>query len=404
MENDDRSGAFTLEAGMVQFFGPEETAELVALAEVKRLGLDDENEFQESNTDSNRKLAYIEVIDKLSPIENADSIELAEVSGWKCVVTKGQFKEGDVGVFFEIDAILPDGPHWAEFMRPRGFRVKTVKLRGQVSQGLMIPVASFADRDLEIYSCVEDKESVRGTDLTKTLGVSKYEIPVNNSGGNNLKCGRSKGNFPGFLHKTDEIRVQNLAKALEKHKGKMFYWSEKYDGSSFTAYLNRASEGGRFGVCSRNLELDVESGGGDFCALAASLDIEGKLRSLGRNLAIQGEMIGPGIQGNKYKLAEKQLHIFNVFDIDNDQYLDIDDAKNLVESLGLTFVYTSEPFELNHTVDELVEMAKGRSALNENTHREGIVLRPVVEEYCGILKGRLSFKSINPNFLLKYDA
>ena len=118
-----------------------------------------------------RKLASIQKITALRPIENADKIEVATVLGWQVVVQKGQFKEGDFCVYIEIDSILPDKPDF-EFMRERKFRVKTIKLRGQVSQGICFPISILlkaTDKDLILRE---------GDDMTELLGVRKYDPQI----------------------------------------------------------------------------------------------------------------------------------------------------------------------------------------------------------------------------------
>jgi hypothetical protein len=170
--------------------------------------------------------------------------------------------------------------------------------------------------------------------------------------------------------------------------------------SSMTVYLNNNT----FGVCSRNLELK-ETDGNAYWKVARELDLESKLKLYGYNLGLQGELIGMGCQGNKYKLSGLTLKLFNIFDIDKRQYLCYDEFIKVAKLLGLeTVPIISEDFLLPKTVDELVEFSKGKSLLNKDIHREGIVLRPLVEEYEEELYGRLSFKAINPNFLLKYDS
>lgn len=336
-----------------------------------------------------RKLASIQRILKIEPIENADSLEVATVLGWHVVVKKGEFTEGDLVVYVETDSILPDRPEF-EFMRPRGFKVKTIKLRGQVSQGIVFPLSILGD------SWIDLEEDM---DVTVSLGITKYEPPIPAE-----LSGVAKGNFPSFIPKTDETRVQCLQKLLDKYEGQQFYITEKLDGSSATFYINN----GIFGVCSRNIDL-LESEGNTFWKVARELEIERKLKTLGCNIALQGELIGEGIQGNKYGIKGHTVRFFNVFDIDKYEYYSLDKFAFTVDSLGLTCVpFVDFDFALSNSIDELVEMSIGKSTLNPKIQREGIVLRPVVET-CDIAaghafgsNGRVSFKVINPQFLLKY--
>jgi RNA ligase (TIGR02306 family) len=214
--------------------------------------------------------------------------------------------------------------------------------------------------------------------------------------------GRVKGSFPGFLPKTDETRVQLLEKVLQRYRGREFFVTEKLDGTSFTAFVRQ----GEFGVCSRNMLLDTTDEASIMVRLAKRLALEEKLRAFGAasgfDAAVQGEVLGPGVQGNKYALKEVSLRVFNVFDVSAYRFLDHAHMLAAVDEMGLEAVPQLGTVILNHTVDELVAMSEGASVLNAKAQREGIVLRPLAEvedEYLG----RLSFKAINPKFLLKYD-
>lgn len=329
-----------------------------------------------------RKLASIQKILNLSSIPNADSIEVASVLGWKVVVKKSEFQVGDLVVYCEIDSILPDKPEF-EFLRKSDFRIKTVKLRGQVSQGICFPLdvlpEDFSDRN-------------EGVDCTEVLGVTKYEPPIPVQLAGNLK-----GSFPCFIPKTDESRVQVLQKRLARYKGTRCYVTEKLDGSSVTYYVRN----GEFGVCSRNWELK-EDDKNAFWRFARENDLENKLLNLNKNIAIQGELIGEGIQKNKYKLKGQNVHIFNVWDIDSGKYYDYEKFKSLVGALGLkTVPILQESFSLIDDIEKLIDMAVCKSKLCDKVWAEGVVIRPVVEQNdCG---ERVSFKVINPKFLLKYE-
>lgn len=331
-----------------------------------------------------RKLASVQDIIAIEPIPNADKLEVAKVLGWSCVVLKDQFKAGQKIVFIEPDAILPERPEF-EFMRARHFRIKTIKLRGQVSQGLVfpitiLPVTTILDADI-------------GDDVTEVLGIKKYEpyVPAH-------LAGQVKGNFPEFLHKTDETRIQAVPDVLTRWGGFGFQVTEKVDGTSLTAYL----KDGVFGVCSRNLDLK-ETEDNAYWKLARELKLEEKLKSLGGNFALQGEMLGQGIQKNKYELPNVQLKLFNIFNIDTGKYLDQDEFVQKAAYLCLDTVPMLDLVTLDHTVEQLVELSKGPSKLNPKVQREGIIFRPETEMHDEEL-GRLSFKCINPEFLLKWDS
>jgi RNA ligase (TIGR02306 family) len=349
-----------------------------------------------------RKLASIQTVNALEPIPNADAIEKIRVLGWWVVVKKGEFAPGDKLVYCEIDALLPEAPEF-EFLRassfkpaqtdftgtvvcPAGFRIKTIKLRGQVSQGICFPLSVLP----------ADAPADEGADVTEVLRVRKWEPPQSGP------AGRVRGTFPGFLPKTDETRVQVLEQVLERHRGRTFFITEKLDGTSFTAFIRE----GEFGVCSRNMLLDTADETSTFVRVAKQFKLEERLRALGSargfDVAVQGEVIGPGVQQNKYGLRELTLRAFNVFDVSAFRFLDSADMLSAVAEMGLEAVPQLGTVVLGHTVDELVALSEGMSALNAKVQREGIVLRPLTEVEDAYL-GRLSFKAINPKFLLKYD-
>ena len=351
-----------------------------------------------------RKLASIQTVNALEPILNADAIERMRILGWWVVVKKGEFRPGDKVVYCEIDSLLPERPEF-EFLRassfklaqtdasgatvlPAGFHIKTVKLRRQVSQGICFPLSILP----------EGATLDEGADVTEQLGVRKWEPPVPVGMG-----GRVKGGFPGFLPKTDETRVQVLEPVLERHRGKIFYVTEKLDGTSFTAFLRDAE----FGICSRNLWMDESDESNLLVRVTRRLKLEEKLREVrercGFDLAVQAEVIGPGIQKNKYELKEVTLRVFNVLDVRSYRLLDHAVMLEVIGELGLDAVPQLGTIALNHSVDELVAFSEGTSVLNPKAQREGVVLRPLVEEFDQDVGGRLSFKAINPKFLLKYD-
>lgn len=334
-----------------------------------------------------RKLASIQRIKALEPIEGADAIEKATVLGWQLVVKKGEYQVGDLMVYCEIDSLLPERPEF-EFMKPRGMLVRTIRLRGQVSQSICFPLSFLSDN----FPVVED------ADCTDELGIIKYEPPVPA----NLN-GIAKGKFPSFIPKTDETRVQVLQPILDKYKGQKCYISEKLDGSSTTYYI----KDGEFGVCSRNLEL-IEDEENSFWKVARQLDIENKLRTLGGNFAIQGELMGEGIQSNKLRLKAQTIYVFNIFDIDKYEYLDFEKFCEVMKVLDLPVVpiITTE-YGLENDIEAIVKRSVIKSQLCKEVWAEGIVIRPMKEFNDFLLQEsggntRVSFKAINPEFLLKY--
>lgn len=334
-----------------------------------------------------RKLSTIRKIQDIQPIEGADSIELAIVDGWKVVVGKDVgHKIGDTVVYCEIDSFLPIREEF-EFLRKssyrkmgdqEGFRLRTIKLRGQVSQGLIIPISIFGDFGWTAYE---------GLDVTHRLGIVKYEPPIPAE-----LSGTVKGLFPPFLRKTDEERVQNLTKEYPEYREEyksQFYVTEKLDGSSATFYYND----GVFGVCSRNLEL-LESENNTFWKVAREIDLENKFKNYGKNLSLQGELIGEGIQGNPYKIKGHKVMFFNVFDIDKQEKLSLGGFVKVIDDFELEFVpFIELNFGLPKHIENLLSYAEGSSKLNHITEREGIVIRSI--------NTKISFKVISNKFLLK---
>ena len=340
-----------------------------------------------------RKLATVRRIKEILPIEGADRIELAVVDGWKVVVAKDvQHKVGDLVIYCEIDSFLPIREEF-EFLRKssfkkmgdqEGFRLRTAKMKGQISQGLILPIFVLNPPDTNIYV-----QPFEGLDVTEMLDIVKYEPPIPA----NL-AGKVKGLFPSFLIKTDEERVQNIAveySALCFQSKHQFYVTEKLDGSSATFYINN----GEFGVCSRNLEL-LETENNSFWKVARELKLEENLRALEKNICLQGELIGEGIQGNPYGIKGQTIRFFSVYQIDSRTRLGIKDLEDICFMIGLQTVPILESnFLLPNTIEEMLQYAEGKSALNPKTEREGVVVRS--------LDGTISFKAISNKFLLKNE-
>jgi len=373
-----------------------------------------------------RKLASIRKISDIQPIEGADLIELAVVDGWKVVVGKEVgHKVGDFVIYCEVDSFLPIREEF-EFLRKssyrkmidqEGFRLRTAKMRGQVSQGLIIPLSILEGGEEDeklgylqtpdgpIYQLGPYEGSLvieEGADVTAMLKITKWDPPMPAE-----LSGVAKGNFPSFIPKTDEERVQNLAKNYDKMKEQKYYVTEKLDGTSSTFYIYD----GEFGVCSRNLDLcrpeDFVEGvvmcddgierpkkENTFWKVARELGIEDHMLDMSGNLAIQGEIVGEGIQGNPYRIKGQTLRVYNAFDIDTQEYLDFRKLKLTVRALGLEMVpIIDEDFTLPETIDELLKFSEGKSELNASAEREGYVIRSH--------DMKTSFKVISNNFLLK---
>jgi RNA ligase (TIGR02306 family) len=344
-----------------------------------------------------RKLASVRTISEIKPIEGADLIEVVKVDNWKVVAQKGEFKVGDKVVYFEIDSFLPIREEF-EFLRKssyrkladesEGFRLRTIRLRGQVSQGLVMPLDIIYSERIVFEKNTVLFEPKNGDDVTELLDVVKFDPPLPAE-----LAGDAVGNFPSFIVKTDEERIQNLTDEYENYKKFKFFASEKMDGSSSTFFLNE----GEFGVCTRNYQMKINPDN-TFGRILSATNLEDKLRAFGRNLAIQGEIVGEGVQDNKYKLKGQKLLVYNIFDIDIFDYVSKEEMLKICNEFGLETVPTIlVDFTLPETIEELLEIANGKSVLNANTIREGLVWVSIDSPV------RISFKTISNTFLLKYD-
>lgn len=407
---------------------------------------------EEIPQEEGRKLVTLQRVLDVFPIEGADNIEGIKVLGWYLVAKKGEFIAGDTCVFFEIDSILPELPVF-EFMRSRKFRVKTAKFKSQVSQGLALslqevlplfgqktPVGHSITRGSEYFPFDKTKKVIileEGVDLTDLIGVKKYdpdgeslaprakrEKGVHYTAKTKLGRLRQKYTykiklafyksrlakflgvrnpyevlvFPGFIPKTDETRVQNLATFLAERKGALCYVTEKCEGQSLTVFRNRKQSG----ICSRNLDVTHDANC-NWVKMATKYDLlavlEKEQRENGRNLAIQAEIIGPSVQGNIYDLKELEIRVFYVYDIDKKRKLSYCDFRDFVNEYNLPMVpVLDELFQLPDSVDTLVDYSIGKSVINKQRDREGIVIAARHDEYAG---DYFSFKAINPVYLLK---
>jgi RNA ligase (TIGR02306 family) len=336
-----------------------------------------------------RKLATIRKIAAIEPIEGADAIEVAVVDGWKVVVKKGEFAVDSLAVYIEIDSwvshdiapFLSKGKEPREFEGVKGERLRTVKLRGQISQGLLLPIPEDTIKGAGILIS-------EGLDLTEHLGILKWERPMNAQ-----LAGMARGNFPALVPKTDQERIQNLTRSFEQYQLDTWSITEKLDGSSCTFYLD---DEGVFHVCSRNLDLK-EDEANSFWKVARKFQIEDIMR---RNsmlgMAIQGEMIGEGIQGNQYKV-QLDFYVYDMYNTHTGQYILPVQLKAACEKLGLKHVpIIVEATEIKEqTIQSILEYAEGKSLIN-GSNREGVVFKS------NTMHDR-SFKSISNSWLLKNE-
>lgn len=359
-----------------------------------------------------RHLASVKRITSLTPIEGKDRIVVADVSGWTVIVNKADFNVGDLCVYCEPDSILPEKPEF-EFLKKRswkeslnGYLISVMKMSGVVSQGIVFPVSILTTRGIS--------EVTENLDVTEMLGVKKYdsetpEEPLKNTplfskfmkyrafrffyNQYRKVFPKPDKSWPHFISKTDEERVQNCVSLLERREGSFCYVTEKLDGSSATyAYHN-----GKFIVASRNCWLHKPDGS-KYWQLAQKLGMKEKLKKFVkerklRSVVIQGELVGPGIQQNKYKLPGLYFYVFNVF-LNGDKCMLPSDLMLYCGSMELNTVPILEHnFILHGSVNNILELSKGTSKLY-GIEREGIVVRDKNRAF--------SFKAINPEFLVKH--
>lgn len=394
-----------------------------------------------------RKLASVRKIDNIRPIPGADRIVVVDVEGWEVVAGKDQFNIGDLAIYFEIDSWIDSSipafntpvfePRFRNWEGKRGMKLKTIKLRGQISQGLLMPISSFPELD--------NKRLKEGDDVTDILGIVKWEEPefVWTPKGRRYKAKGAK-TFPSFIPKTDEDRVQNCLNQLEFHRDDTYEVTMKLDGSSMTVfnvnnkskYWERAQESyhaGKYkgfvgkikkwwktntwfgtpetsitGVCSRNLWVSDDSHFYEGALKTKTLEKVEKYNKIhGTNLAFQGELLAPGIQKNFEGVEDFEFHVFYVWDIDAQKYLSPTEARAAVIDFGLNYVPIEEyGFRMNKFKDlstkelcqELLNMADGRpmNPPKNKIGREGLVFKSNESNF--------SFKVISNAYLLYKDG
>ena len=380
-----------------------------------------------------RHLAHIELVHDIEPIEGADRIEYAHVLGWGLVVGKGEFKEGDKCVYFEIDSKVDTTKPVFAFMENNGGKVKTRKFKGKISQGLALSLDKF-DVDLSKYHV--------GDDVTKILGVTKIqtqeelrlkadaqdprESRVKQRYAKFIKSKfgkwimghkftrqlflfifggkkKNRGNWPSFVTKTDEERIENMPQMLQNKKP--LEVTEKLDGTSTTFFLlKKGRKKFEFGVCSRNVRQFDENqktyhDHNIYWDMAFKYDVETVLKKLfvlldaKSYIVLQGESVG-SVQGNPLKLSEDQFFGFNLI-IDGVK-MDSVKAKEKVELFGIQWVpILQTDFICPDTMDEMKKLATAKSVVNPNVMREGCVYRDA--------DNTISFKNVSTEYLLKHQ-
>lgn len=369
---------------------------------------------------SERKLAHIEKIEWIRDIPDADRICTYGVLGWEVVDQNNKYKVGDKICYVEIDSVLPDKPEY-EFLRDRKFRVRTIKLKKQVSQGLILSIDNIGE-----YSI--------GEDVTKLLGITKYLTPSEREENDILQrkiqndknklrkfmmryswfrklflSKKQKSGFPYWVSKTDEERIQNIPYVLEQFKDKEVYVTEKidYQSGTWTGKMVPRFSGllgnlipikkYQFVVCSRNLTTNDKNS--LYWKIAKKYNLEEILRK-NPTLTIQGKQGDTKVQGNKYGITEPTMWVFNIIDHEKNYHYDFEEILSFCRKynlLNVPIIVDTKLSGLGSTVQELVEFSKGKSVLAD-IPREGVVIRCVENG-----QKLLSFKVINPDFLLKYS-
>ena len=364
-----------------------------------------------------RKLVTIQQISAITDIPGADLIAVATIQGWQVIVKKTEFKVNDLCLFYEIDSFLPLEPRY-EFLKKttkfdgkEGYRLKSIKLRGVLSQGLALPLSMFP----EITTTKLD------FDYSSQLNVIKYDNEQQEySQRPGLKAGKARGSFPSQIPKTDQPRIQNLVTYFSTMTDEEFEETLKLDGSSMTCYkiayiptrwekfksfFGFKYQDNHFGVCSRNLELKRTANAtqtfdnqgkisvydqSDFWATAIKYDLESKLPV---GYAIQGELIGPKIQANHEKVSELEFYCFDVFNINTGSYLLPQDRREFcaLHNIPHVPVISAHCTPLQLGLEGLLKHVEGES-MNPGTISEGRVYKHISKP--------ITFKTISNRYLL----
>jgi RNA ligase (TIGR02306 family) len=352
-----------------------------------------------------RKLASIQQVLAIDPIPDADNIVRVTINGWTVVSQKGNFAVGDLGVFYETDSVPPDIDLYKflwttkdnpEGIRPPKYRLKAMRLRGCLSQGLMLrldqviaghnPNLSHAEIDLVIAA-----NQTVGTDLTADLGIEKYEKPIEVGGviiGDwNFRC-----------PKTDEERLQSRPGFIDEMRGKPYIITQKQEGMSLTIGMDRDGE---LAVCIRNNAVQWRNVENIYSFIMKKYNLEFLIENILTDLIFQGELCGPKIENNFLELKEPDWFIFNIWSISQQRYLTHTEAIDIYGDHNLTHVPWLEGGDnFQYTMEDLIAMAPGKYP-GTNRKREEIVIRPRDEElYSPAVGGRLSIKVIADDYAL----
>ena len=365
-----------------------------------------------------RKICYVQKVEQLIPIDGADRIEIAKIKGWNVVVQKNSFNIDDMCVYFEIDSFIPKEIEYFSFLSKynpikkdlfgeEGYVIKTIKLKGVISQGLVIPI-----KELICNNLLEDREYKIEEDVSSQLKIKIYERPEERVS-NNFESTNQP--FPTFIPKTDVERLQNTIEYFKELKEMSFEITEKLDGTSCTIYYYNDGNTISKGVCSKN--LNVTDSDNIYSFVNTKYRILDKLEKLNRNLAIQGEIVGHGIQKNPYRLSELQFYVFDVYDIDRRRYLFPNERRELINtyfdtySIGIPVkhvpcvsLYSYVFKDVFKTIDDALKFVKTELKHSKISHLcktiEGMVFK---SNSLDKKSNRVTFKIINNDYLLKEE-
>ncbi len=328
--------------------------------------------------------ATIQRVSNLRKHPNADCLDIFQVLGWQIVSKSGTFSEGDLCIYIEIDSIVNEHPEF-EFLRNKGFRVRPIRLRGEASNGLCLPLGSLANFGYDMKG-----PQYVGMDVSDIIGAKHYEKPLPAA-----LSGQALGYLPAYIIKTDEDNLRSHPEALDELRGREFYITRKDDGSSGTFFVYK----GVFGVCSRNLQL-AEDDKNLFWKMARKYDIENKIKAFfgEQDVAIQGELVGPGVNGNNLGLAEHELHVFSIQFLDVRTYGTFAQVRAFCNDTAIpmvTLVDMGDKFQ--YSLEALLKMANSLKYPN-GTPAEGIVIRPQWPLRSLVLNKEWSGKIISENY------
>ena len=351
--------------------------------------MESKNEPSENNNlFKHRKLASVQIITSINPYNEKATDQMATVLGWKVFVQKDQFKVGEKVIFFEIDSVLPAKAKWTSRIKPKHLHIQTQKRFNEISQGFVMKLDTLK-RVKNFKMNLDDLEE--GFDLTEILEVKKYDE-------NSEEAIKEKEKqFPSqLIEKSDEIRVQSNLNYIDLFKGKEFYSSLKYDGSSGTYLIEPGTN--KFKVCSRNYALS-EDDKNIYNEIAVKYDIKNKLLKFEGMYAIQGEVYGPKVAKNPLNVPDLKIAVFTIKNIKNNNYLDFDEMVKVCKEMDLPMVEVIEEGMFNYkTVEELLAKSKGNYPGTDHP-REGLVYR--LKKDWNKDGKRLSFKVINDDYLIK---